>query len=80
MAWNFHRKYLLLWKFVLPSSGPYPGMQLFPVAESLAPGGENAAIIGSITTQFPGRAVLKTVFGAHRVLSKLSGAQLPRIC
>ena len=55
-------------------------MQLFPVAEGLAPGGENAAIIGSITTQFPGRAVLKTVFGAHRVLSKLSGAQLPRIC
>ncbi|NJE74770.1 hydrogenase expression/formation protein HypE [Pseudoflavonifractor sp. SW1122] len=44
------------------------------------PGGENSAIIGSITTQFPGRAVLKTVFGAHRVLSKLSGAQLPRIC
>ena len=44
------------------------------------PGGENAAIIGSITTQFPGRAVLKTAFGAHRVLSKLSGAQLPRIC
>ena len=44
------------------------------------PGGEHAAIIGSITTQFPGRAVLKTVFGAHRVLSKLSGAQLPRIC
>ena len=44
------------------------------------PGGENAAIIGSITTQFPGRAVPKTVFGAHRVLSKLSGAQLPRIC
>lgn len=44
------------------------------------PGGENAAIIGSITTQFPGRAVLKTAFGAHRVLSKLSGALLPRIC
>ena len=44
------------------------------------PGGENTTIIGSITTQFPGRAVLKTVFGAHRVLSKLSGAQLPRIC
>ncbi len=44
------------------------------------PGGENAAIIGSITTQFEGRAVLKTSYGAHRVLSKLSGAQLPRIC
>ena len=44
------------------------------------PGGEHAAIIGSITTQFPGRAVLKTAFGAHRVLSKLSGALLPRIC
>lgn len=44
------------------------------------PGGENAAVIGSITTQFPGRAVLKTAFGAHRVLSKLSGAPLPRIC
>ena len=37
------QKTLLLWKFVLLSSGPYPGMQLFPVAEGLAPGGENAA-------------------------------------
>ena len=58
-----------------PVTGP-----AVPVAHRSTPGGENAAIIGSITTQFPGRAVLKTAFGAHRVLSKLSGAQLPRIC
>lgn len=60
---------------VSPESAP-------AVLEALrsTPGGENAALIGSITTQFPGRAVLKTAFGAHRVLSKLSGAPLPRIC
>ena len=48
------QKTLLLWKFVLLSSGPYPGMQLFPVAEGLAPGGENAAHRGkALETEAP---------------------------
>ncbi len=44
------------------------------------PGGENAAIIGEVTDRYPGRVVLNTPFGGGRILSKLSGAQLPRIC
>ena len=44
------------------------------------PGGENAAIIGTVTHRHPGRVVLNTFLGGGRVLSKLTGAQLPRIC
>ena len=38
----------------------------------------NAAIIGRVTENR--RVVLKTGSGGSRVLRKLSGAQLPRIC
>ena len=44
------------------------------------PGGEQAAIIGTVTDSHPGHVVLKTLLGGSRILSKLSGAQLPRIC
>lgn len=44
------------------------------------PGGENAACIGEVTSDWPGRVALRTVFGGSRILSKLTGAQLPRIC
>lgn len=44
------------------------------------PGGEHAAIIGTVTNRHPGRVVLNTFLGGGRVLSKLTGAQLPRIC
>lgn len=44
------------------------------------PGGEHAAIIGTVTDRHPGRVVLNTFLGGSRVLSKLTGAQLPRIC
>ena len=44
------------------------------------PEGENAARIGSVTAAFPGRLVLRTPLGGRRVLQKLTGAQLPRIC
>ena len=44
------------------------------------PGGENAAVIGTVTHRHPGRVVLNTFLGGGRVLSKLTGAQLPRIC
>lgn len=44
------------------------------------PGGEQAAVIGSVTDRYPGRVVLNTALGGARVLSRLTGAQLPRIC
>lgn len=43
-------------------------------------GGEQAARIGSITKNRPGCVVLKTRLGGSRLLAKLSGQQLPRIC
>lgn len=44
------------------------------------PEGKDAAIIGTVSNDHPGRVVLKTAFGGTRVLAKLTGAQLPRIC
>lgn len=45
-----------------------------------APGGEHAARIGTVTEDLPGRVLLRTPIGGTRILSKLSGMQLPRIC
>lgn len=42
--------------------------------------GENAAIIGTVTDRYPGKLVMRTAFGGSRIMQKLSGAQLPRIC
>ena len=44
------------------------------------PEGRDAAIIGTVTDAYPGRVVMHTAFGGSRVLQKLTGAQLPRIC
>ena len=44
------------------------------------PGGENAAQIGTVTENMPGKVLLKTPIGGRRILAKLSGIQLPRIC
>ncbi|MBN1262105.1 MAG: hydrogenase expression/formation protein HypE, partial [Anaerolineae bacterium] len=44
------------------------------------PLGTNAAVIGRITGEHPGRVALETPYGARRVLQMLAGAQLPRIC
>ena len=44
------------------------------------PGGEQAARIGTVTADQPGRVVLKTRLGGSRLLAKLTGQQLPRIC
>lgn len=44
------------------------------------PGGEQASVIGTVTDRYPGRVILNTCLGGGRVLSKLTGAQLPRIC
>ncbi|QCX32608.1 hydrogenase expression/formation protein HypE [Caloramator sp. E03] len=43
-------------------------------------GGEKAAIIGKVTSKVKQRVVLKTSIGGTRILTKLSGSQLPRIC
>lgn len=42
--------------------------------------GENAAIIGRVISERPGKVVLRTAMGGSRILQKLAGAQLPRIC
>ncbi len=44
------------------------------------PYGHGAATIGCVTSAHPGRVVLHTILGAHRILDMLTGAQLPRIC
>jgi hydrogenase expression/formation protein HypE len=45
-----------------------------------APGGEGARLIGRVVAEDPGRVVLHTRIGSHRLLERLSGEQLPRIC
>jgi hydrogenase expression/formation protein HypE len=44
------------------------------------PEGKDAAIIGQITTEFPGKAYLQTKIGGNRILPVLIEEQLPRIC
>ena len=42
--------------------------------------GREAAVIGRVSGAWPGKLVMQTAFGGRRVLQKLTGAQLPRIC
>jgi hydrogenase expression/formation protein HypE len=42
--------------------------------------GREAAVIGRVTAEHPGRVVLRTALGARRVVDMLAGEQLPRIC
>ena len=42
--------------------------------------GKNAAVIGTVTDRYPGKVVVGTKYGGSRILQKLAGAQLPRIC
>jgi hydrogenase expression/formation protein HypE len=42
--------------------------------------GSDAAIIGTITEDFPGKEILKTRIGGSRIVDMLAGEQLPRIC
>lgn len=44
------------------------------------PEGKDAAIIGTITDELPKKVVMKTAIGGTRILTKLTGNQLPRIC
>ena len=44
------------------------------------PYGSQAAVIGEVTARNPGRVLLRTRVGGTRILSVLTGEQLPRIC
>jgi hydrogenase expression/formation protein HypE len=44
------------------------------------PEGRDARLIGRVQAEDPGRVVLKTRIGSRRLLERLSGEQLPRIC
>lgn len=41
---------------------------------------EQAALIGSVTTEHPRKVVLTSSIGGRRVVNRLTGEQLPRIC
>ena len=42
--------------------------------------GRGAAVIGEVSAKYPGKVVMHTELGGSRIMQKLSGAQLPRIC
>ena len=44
------------------------------------PLGRNAAIIGEVVAEHPGMVTLRSLVGGERVVTMLSGEQLPRIC
>jgi hydrogenase expression/formation protein HypE len=44
------------------------------------PYGKNAAIIGKVTDEKPGRVVMNTSIGSSRIVDMLTGDPLPRIC
>ena len=45
-----------------------------------SPYGKNAAVIGTVTDEYPDKVFLSTLAGGNRVIDMLSGDQLPRIC
>ncbi len=59
-----------------------PGDQADAVLERMRrhPLGRDAAIIGSVVEDHPGKVVLRTEIGGKRLLDMLAGEQLPRIC
>jgi hydrogenase expression/formation protein HypE len=42
--------------------------------------GADAVIVGEVQTESPGRVLLKTTIGSHRIVDVLPGEMLPRIC
>jgi hydrogenase expression/formation protein HypE len=59
-----------------------PGDQAEAVLETVQqdPLGRDAAIIGGVITDNPGRVVMRTRIGGQRIVDMLAGEQLPRIC
>ena len=50
------------------------------VAMKKNPYGQDAAVIGEVKEEHPGRVVMKTIIGGKRLMDMLAGEQLPRIC
>lgn len=44
------------------------------------PYGKDAAVIGTVTDNFPNKVFISTLAGGNRIVDMLSGDQLPRIC
>jgi hydrogenase expression/formation protein HypE len=44
------------------------------------PLGKDARVIGTIIERPPGTVIMETAWGTHRMITKISGEQLPRIC
>jgi hydrogenase expression/formation protein HypE len=42
--------------------------------------GADAVIVGEVQPESPGRVLLKTAIGSHRIVDVLLGEMLPRIC
>jgi hydrogenase expression/formation protein HypE len=42
--------------------------------------GKEARIIGGVTSEHPGKVLMKSVIGGTMIIDKLTGEQLPRIC
>jgi hydrogenase expression/formation protein HypE len=53
-----------------------------PLVETMRshPLGRNAALIGTVVADHPGMVTLRSLVGGERVVTLLSGEQLPRIC
>ncbi len=61
---------------ILPDSEKEKALQILHTH----PYGKDAAMIGNVQKQEPGRVLLKTPFGSTRILDMLAGEMLPRIC
>ncbi len=66
-------------RFVAFVAAEHADRALEVLAET-GPDDTQPACIGRVTTEAPGRVVLKAVTGSQRLLDMLSGEQLPRIC
>ena len=44
------------------------------------PAGEHSVVIGEVQVSNPGKVLMTSVFGGKRLVDKLVGEQLPRIC
>jgi hydrogenase expression/formation protein HypE len=58
---------------------PEDAERLLTVMQS-HPLGRNAAVIGEVVSNHPGLVLLRSLVGGERVVTLLSGEQLPRIC
>jgi hydrogenase expression/formation protein HypE len=42
--------------------------------------GKDARVIGEVINDYPGKVLMRTMYGVNRFLEMLSGEQMPRIC